>query len=139
LLWKILYNVVLKYKKENPGWIFLRLEDLASDPINQFATLFGALGLEYTNSLKRRIAEYSKESNPDCSYGMQKSIKLNSKKSIFQWKKELSLQEIKRIRHIRNKKDPSYRWRHVEIILSGSNMGNLIFYFTSQMNFTGIE
>jgi len=100
LLWKVLYFVVLKYKKEYPEWIYLRHEDLSCDPLSYFEQLFKTLGLEFTDEVQGRIDEYSNESNPSHATGGEKLLKLNSKKVISYWKKMLSHQEVMRIKEI---------------------------------------
>lgn len=98
LLWKVIYSVVLKYKKEYPDWIYLRHEDVSRDPLCRFEELFRMLGLEFTDDVRERIIEYSNESNPSHSSGVDKLIKLNSKNAISHWKKILSAREVTRIR-----------------------------------------
>ena len=100
LLWKIAYAMVLTYQADFPGWVYLKLEELAEDPLDRFALLFERLGLKFTDTLKRRITEHSSESNPTRSTGKEKLIKLNSKKAVNQWKKHLSTGEISRVREI---------------------------------------
>ena len=100
LLWKVLYFVVLKYKEIYSNWIFLRHEDISRDPLVQFDKLFGMLGLNFTDELEERVIEYSSESNPSHSKGAEKLIKLNSKKTVSNWKNVLSAQEIERIKKI---------------------------------------
>jgi hypothetical protein len=90
--------VVLKYKKEFPEWIYLRHEDLSRKPLSNFEQLFKTLGLEFTDEVQEQIVEYSSESNPSHSTGVDKLLKLNSKKVISQWKNALSTQEVKRIK-----------------------------------------
>ena len=100
LMWKVMYFVVLKYKQEYPGWIFLRHEDLSRNPLDQFKKLFGMLDLDFTDEVRERIVEYSNESNPSHSRGAEKLIKLNSKKVVSHWKNIMSAQEVKRIKEI---------------------------------------
>jgi len=108
LFWKVLYFVVLKYKKEFPEWIYLRHEDLSRKPLSNFEQLFKTLGLEFTDEVQEQIDEHSSESNPSHSEGVDKLLKLNSKKVISQWKSVLSSQEIKRIKEIVGEVSKSY-------------------------------
>lgn len=100
LMWKVMYFVVSKYKEEYPDWIFVRHEDLSYDPLVQFEMLFKKLGLDFTDKVQERIVEYSNESNPSHSKGVDKLLKLNSKKAISHWKGVLSAHEVKRIKDI---------------------------------------
>jgi hypothetical protein len=100
LLWKVAYLVVSKYKEQYPNWIYLRHEDLSRDPLLGYEQLYKRLGLEFTDRVKEKIVEYSNESNPSHSSGVENLLKLNSKKVISQWKKALSPEEIARIKDI---------------------------------------
>jgi len=100
LMWKILYFVVLKYKEVYKDWTYLRHEDLSLDPLGQFKKLYGRLGLDFTDEVRKKIDEYSNTSNPSHSDGVEKLLKLNSKKVISNWKNALSAQEVKRIKEI---------------------------------------
>src|SRR5664280_860143 len=55
LLWKLFYHVVLKYKEQNPNWIFVRYMDLAHDPVNVFREVFRQLDLEFGDREARQI------------------------------------------------------------------------------------
>jgi len=100
LVWKVMYYVVLRYKELYPNWTYLRHEDISRDPKVQFEKLYKALGLNFTDELQERIFEYSNESNPSRSQGVEKLIKLNSKKAVSSWKNLLSAEEIIRIQNI---------------------------------------
>jgi hypothetical protein len=100
LFWKVLYFVVLKYKEIYRDWIYLRHEDISLNPLVEFQRLFEKLGLDFTNKVQEEIVEYSSESNPSHSTGVDKLLKLNSKKIISHWKSVLSSQEKKRIKEI---------------------------------------
>lgn len=100
LLWKTAYFVVSKYQEQYPDWIYLRHEDLSREPLSGYEQLFQMLGLTFTNEVEEKIIEYSNESNPSQSGGVDKLLKLNSKKVISQWKKVLSAEEIGRIKEI---------------------------------------
>ncbi len=78
----------------------LRHEDLSRNPFDQFEKLFRSLDLNFTDEVRERIFDYSNESNPPHSRGVEKLIKLNSKKVMSHWKNVLSAQEVKRIKNI---------------------------------------
>lgn len=99
LLWRILYYVVHKYRSIHSHWSFLRYEDIAKDPIQQFSNLYQKLGLEYTHEVETQILEYSVSPNqtqlkpPDFNLS-----RLNSKKNIWAWKSRLNHSEITYVR-----------------------------------------
>jgi hypothetical protein len=88
----------LKYKKVYQDWIYLRHEDISLDPLGEFKSLYGRLGLNFTDEVQEQIAEHSNTSNPSHAKGADKLIKLNSKKVISHWKNALSAQEVRRIK-----------------------------------------
>jgi len=98
LLWKVLYFIVLKYKKVYKDWIYLRHEDVSLDPLVEFERLYERFGLDFTDEVQEQIAEHSNASNPSHARGTDKLLKLNSKKVISQWKNALSAQEVRRIK-----------------------------------------
>lgn len=100
LFWKVAYSVVTLYQKQYPHWVFLKHEELARNPLGGYRELFARLNLEFTETVREKIAEYSNESNPEHSSGQDKLLKLNSRKVIYQWKKVLSDDEISRIRQV---------------------------------------
>lgn len=98
LLWKLIHYMIIKYKKNNPDWIFLRHEDFSRDPVHSFKNLFKDLNLEFTEHVHRLISKYSDSSNPSEALEGCQSIKRDSKSNIFNWKKRLTHSEIKRVR-----------------------------------------
>jgi hypothetical protein len=99
LLWRMIYFVVLKYQKSHPNWIYMRYEDIARQPISSFEYLFNRLGLEFSNSVKATIQEYTAPSNPiDAPEGDWALRKRNSLQNIGSWKNQLTEDEITRLR-----------------------------------------
>src|SRR5919202_1840254 len=99
LLWTMIYSVVLKYKKYHPNWIYMRYEDIAKDPIPCFEYLFNRFGLEFSDSVKATIQDYTAPSNPiDAPEGDWSLRKRKSKENIGSWKNKLSQDEITRIK-----------------------------------------
>lgn len=98
-LWKLIYSVVQKYRQAHPEWIFLRHEDVASDPLGQFASIFQKLGLDFSPRVQRTIEDYSNPANPLMPRkGSAHFSKRNSKALIEHWKAELTEAEIMRVR-----------------------------------------
>jgi len=97
LLWRLIYHMVIKYKKKHSDWIFIRHEDLARDPLHGFQTLFKRLNLKFSERVREIIKEYSNPSNPS-EPPKASDIKRNSKATIWNWKSKLTMSEIQRIR-----------------------------------------
>lgn len=98
-LWKLIYSVVDKYRQAHPEWIFLRYEDVASDPLEQFASVFQKLNLDFSSRVQRVIEDYSSSANPSLPHdGSVRFSKRNSKALIQHWKTELTEAEIMHLR-----------------------------------------
>ncbi len=99
LLWRIIYRVVQQYRKRNEGWIFIRQEDLSSDPLVQFGNIYDNLDLDYTESIQNKITEMTSADNPE---EVEKSeagkIKRNSGSQVKIFKKRLDKREIEYIK-----------------------------------------
>jgi hypothetical protein len=98
LLWKVVYYVVTKYREQYPDWLYVRHEDVANDPIGHFEAMYRRFGLEFSDRVRRRIDDFSNARNPSHNQGRDKTIKLNSKKVVGNWKQSLSADDIRRIR-----------------------------------------
>lgn len=99
LLWKLIYSMVLKYKSAHPEWIYLRHEDVASDPVMYFASVFKKLDLNFSPHVLKVIEDYSNTANS--SHPRKDSSrfgKRDSKALIQNWKTELTEAEITRLR-----------------------------------------
>ncbi len=97
LLWRLMYHIVLKYKRSHKDWIFVRHEDLSTDPLSGFRNIFERLSLEFSEPVKDIIKKHSNSANP-ADPSDQASIRRNSKLNIYNWKNRLTRSEIKRIR-----------------------------------------
>jgi hypothetical protein len=106
LLWKILYSVVAQFGDRRPDWVFLRLEDVARDPVSVFADLFRRLGLTFDEGVQKTIRDHSDPSNP-IQDANPTSVRRNSAASIVTWKTGLTQEEIERVRtsveHVSNR------------------------------------
>ena len=99
LLWKLIYSVVLKYKQAHPEWIFLRHEDVASDPLRHFEYLFKKLDLDFSPHIQDVIEDYSNPANPsNPRKGSARFGRRNSRALIRSWETELTETEITRLR-----------------------------------------
>jgi len=98
-LWKLIYSVVHKYRQAHPEWIFLRHEDMANDPLGQFAPIFQKLDLDFSPRVQRIIEDYTNPANP--LMPRERSVhfgRRNSKALTRNWQTELTEAEITRLR-----------------------------------------
>ena len=99
LLWRVIYSVVHQYRQVHPSWRFLRLEDLAADPLGCFRSLYRALGLTWDLGVERKIAEFSRaEGGGEVSPEDHQTIRRDSQAAIMTWATRLTREEIERVR-----------------------------------------
>nr|WP_272506792.1 sulfotransferase [Salinibacter ruber] len=95
LLWTLLYNVVLKYRKQQPDWVFLRHEDIARSPLQTFQGLYDQFGLDFTNTVRSQIEAHS---DPAEKKSTVEDLQRDSESVIRNWVQRLTADEIKRVR-----------------------------------------
>jgi hypothetical protein len=97
LLWNLIHSAVGRYRDLHPDWRFLRLEDMAAEPVAAFRGLFASLGLAFDGSVRDTIVRSSDPSNPTEDLDPS-AIRRNSRASILAWKRGLAAEEIDRVR-----------------------------------------
>lgn len=97
LLWNVIHDVILKYRNDHPDWILIRHEDISNKPDSAFFNIFQRLDLNYSDSVRRAIADFSGPHNPDKQHS-RKEIRRDSKSNIWTWEKRLTPDEIHRVR-----------------------------------------
>jgi hypothetical protein len=97
LLWNCIHHTISIYQQDHPEWLFVRHEDLSTDPISQFKSIYKAFNLEFTSKAESVILESSGGHNPIEQQAGNEFIR-NSKENIFNWKKRLSQKEIDNIK-----------------------------------------
>jgi hypothetical protein len=96
LLWNVLYDAVGRFRERRPEWSYVRLEDLARDPLAGFRALFEHHGLEWSDRVARFVVATSNAANPTVeSHGG--SVKRNSNAHSWSWTRQLSAAEIERV------------------------------------------
>jgi len=109
LLWKVVYHSVHSILRQtqdgarevNSTFIVVRHKDLSRDPVNGYRRLYASLGLDYTPHVEKIILDSTSSDNPvELSRKKTHSVKLDSLASVDNWKKQLTENEIKRIREI---------------------------------------
>lgn len=100
LLWKMIYATVLKFQRLHPEWIFIRHEDLARDPLNQFQGLCEKLGLTFTEQVRDQIIAFSKEKS-DAGQIKQplSSLRRDSVSTTTNWKSRLTAEDVARLKN----------------------------------------
>lgn len=94
LLWNLIHYMILKYKKRHQNWKFVRHEELSVEPVSEFGKLFESLGLDYSHSAQKSIAEHSSPTN----HRKHNQLKRDSKSNVWSWQKRLTETEIIRIK-----------------------------------------
>ncbi len=100
LLWNLIHYTILKYRRNNPNWIYVRHEDLSRDPLNGFRSLFENLKLDFTEHVAKSI---ERSSFAQASTDIQSKHKLHdlnrdSLANIYTWKQRLTSSEIERLK-----------------------------------------
>jgi hypothetical protein len=98
LLWRLIYSVLVKYGKAHRDWMFLRQEDLASDPLRGFARIFDRLGLPYTERIQAAVRWYSSGASELEANAAPHAIRRASRQTIHGWRQRLSPAEQVRLR-----------------------------------------
>ncbi len=101
LLWAMVYRSVQDACRQMPLIHVVRHEDLSLDPVPGFRRLYGELGLSFTPRAERAILDSSSSGNPtELARNKVHSVKLDSRTSLYNWKRRLSPDEIARIRRL---------------------------------------
>jgi len=97
LLWILIHDAILRFRKRRPQWQFLRLEDIAREPQANFREMYDRLGLVFDDGVARTIEEHSSAGNPEKATSMA-AVKRDSQASIVAWKRHLTQAQIDEIR-----------------------------------------
>lgn len=96
LLWLVLHHRIGAYEEHRP-WLFRRHEDMSREPVARFRELYDALGLTWTDGVRRTIEEHSGAGNPgdtdDPATHRRESVAV-----ITSWRRHLTADEIGSIR-----------------------------------------
>ncbi len=91
LFWNISHHIIWKYMDEYKGrWLFIKHEEISSDPQDVFKEIFNELNLKYNSEAEKYIINTTQSNN---------STKLHrdSKSNVNKWKFALSKEEIENI------------------------------------------
>jgi hypothetical protein len=97
LLWKLIHHAIAEFRRRRPEWLFIRLEDIARDPMARFEDIYGRLGQEVDGMVRATILEHSRSTNA-AEVADPADHHRDSLASIEAWKSRLTVEEIERIR-----------------------------------------
>jgi hypothetical protein len=97
LLWNLIHHALHRVREDRPDWMFLRLEDIARDPVAAFRDIYARLGLTFTDEVAITVAAHSDPSNP-ATVARPGDVRRNSRASAVAWKTALTREEIARVR-----------------------------------------
>jgi hypothetical protein len=98
LLWRMIYETVVRYRVTMPQLIVVRHEDLSLHPVEGFRQLYAALGLTFSPAVERTVIRSSMEENPtELTRLDPHAIRLNSRANLENWKHRLGPEEIERV------------------------------------------
>lgn len=101
LLWRIVYQAVAAMRREIPGLLVVRHEDLSLAPLDSFRRLYQDLGLDFTPRAAHAVEAASSEDNPkEISKKRAHAVRLDSRANLHNWKRRLSTAEIARLRRL---------------------------------------
>ncbi len=97
LLWNMLYTVVGKYRAVHDDWAFVRHEDLARAPVEEFRELYEHFDLPFTDAVQQSVRAHSRPSNPtDPSNAI--NTQRDSRSTLYTWQDRLTAEEVDRVR-----------------------------------------
>lgn len=97
LLWNLIHHAIAEFRERRPDWLFLRLEDVAEDPLARFGEMFDLLGMPLEDEVRATIVAHSDASNPDQVSDMA-STRRNSRAAVHAWRRSVSDEDLARIR-----------------------------------------
>jgi len=97
LLWNVIHHAILQFRSRRPEWMFMRLEDLARDPVTEFRKIYARLGFIFTDEVASTILQTSSAPDSD-SLARGDDVRRDSQASAVAWKRWLTEEEVDRIR-----------------------------------------
>ncbi|MBE9490995.1 MAG: sulfotransferase domain-containing protein [Bacteroidetes bacterium] len=101
LIWNIFAKTYISYNKKH-NWIFLKYEELASNPVESFRKVYKLLGIEFTIKHENKIQKYCSEGNKVKSKKFV-DLKRDSKSLIRSWEKNMDPFDIEFIKSLTEK------------------------------------
>lgn len=97
LLWNILHFVILEYQRKHSDWLFVKHEEIATDPEQGFRQIFDYLQLDVDDNIMKYIRNHTSKKNPAVAESTSYQPR-NSKLSLYTWQERLSSEEIERVK-----------------------------------------
>jgi hypothetical protein len=99
LLWKCIYATVDRYRAERPEWMFVRHEDLSTDPAGGFRAICEHTGAAFSAPVAEMLRRTSSPENPvDAPAGMAQTLMRDSPATARRWRQMLEPQDVAAIR-----------------------------------------
>lgn len=93
--WAIRMRVILREACTNPEWTFVRYEDLAARPVEEFRRLFATFALDWRPETEAWVHKHTQSHEPG-TFGTTRK----SSDQIWRWQEKLSRDEVDRIRRV---------------------------------------
>ncbi|MBD3314438.1 MAG: hypothetical protein GF344_01515 [Chitinivibrionales bacterium] len=88
LIWNLIHERIKQYQQQYPRWCYIKYENIASNPIPGFKSIYEYLDLEFTPKIENRIKFYTTHRSS------KGQLIRDSKNVVSAWKKNLSVDEI---------------------------------------------
>jgi Sulfotransferase family len=99
LLWRVLVDAILGFRRSHPDWLFVRYEDLTRDPETGFRAICEQIDLPFARNVRRAIEATTTSKNPtEATRARHSHFRRDTAAIVDRWKRELSRDEIDRIR-----------------------------------------
>jgi Sulfotransferase family len=96
LLWNVIHHAIRRHRERHPEWLFLRLEDIATDPLASFRTICERFGVREWEAVSRAAALTSRSGPAEGNRPWD--VRRDSRASAARWRSRLSPEELERIR-----------------------------------------
>jgi hypothetical protein len=99
LVWRVMYDIVDRWRDEHPDWTVVRHEDLSREPVEGFRALFDAVAVDMTSDIESFIRESTSASNPTAAPdGQAHALQRDSKANANRWLQALDADDVARLR-----------------------------------------
>lgn len=101
LIWKLIYHVLGEFSERNKSWLVVSHEELSLDAVVGIQRLYEKLALSWSDQIEEKILAATSLDNPlDPKQGVAHQMKRDSVANVDRWKRNLSRDEVQRIRKI---------------------------------------
>ncbi|MBD3277021.1 MAG: hypothetical protein GF388_01865 [Candidatus Aegiribacteria sp.] len=100
LCWKVFHETIFRYSSENPGWIVVRHEDLATNYLEGFRRLYMDLGLEWGKHQAEMVEKHCSSCNELVRGRVNHEFRQDSGKVVRAWMEDLNREELETVRNL---------------------------------------